>query len=163
MIPHIHYSGLGRVTKSFKTTQFHPFLYVQSSVPAELNWEPPTGVKNDYLYNIFIYFIYIFKYDICIFFLLLGHGLCAGERAAEDTLGEANRDPTKPCDPQGSMGHLDVGISDLLGWDGKSWIRDSTVKQARFALVPHEEPPFVSVQIYKYSSSAGSCSETLGK
>lgn len=78
-------------------------------------------------------------------------------------MGEANRDPTKPLQHQGSMGHLDVGISDLLGWDGKSWIRDSTVKEARFALVPHEEPPFVSVQIYKYSSSAGSCSETLGK
>lgn len=31
-----------------------------------------------------------------IFFpLLLSHGVCAGERAAEDTLGGENRDPTK--------------------------------------------------------------------
>lgn len=80
------------------------------------------------IYITFIFIKYIFKYGICIFFLLLGHGLCAGERTAEDTLGEANRDPREPCDPQGSRGRLAVGIPSLLGWDGISWIRDSTVK-----------------------------------
>lgn len=98
--------------------------------------------------------------------LLLGHGLCAGERAAEDTLGGANRpykDPTTACDPQGSRGHLPVGVSYLLGWDGNTWIRDLTIKMARIALVPHGEPPFVSAQVYKCSSPAVSCSETWGK
>lgn len=134
---------------------------MQSSVPSQLNWEPPTGVKNGYLYNLFIYYIYLFKYDVCVF--SLGQGLRAGERAAEDKLREANTDPTKPCDPQGSRAQLTVGISYLLGWDGTSWIKDSGVKSARFAPVPREEAPFVSVQIYKYSSSAVSCSKTWGK
>lgn len=108
--------GRGRFTKSFKTTQFHPFPHVQSSVPAQLNWEPPTGVKKDYLYTLFMCYVCIFKYDICIFSLLLARGLCAGGRAAEGTLGEANTDPAEPCDPVGEG---------FVTWHGRSWVRDS--------------------------------------